>query len=141
MPERLLLLGALALALVVVGAAGRALAGSRLRRTQGVPSRELWAVLAAVPDGRPAVVAFSTPSCAACHSAQKPALAELERRAEGAVRVLQVDAAERPEVASRFGILTVPATAVLDRSGQLSAVNHGFAGADRLAEQIRLTDS
>jgi thioredoxin-like negative regulator of GroEL len=136
--DRLLILLGLALSLALLGVGAQWLARARLRRARGLPSEELWDLLAAAPDGRPAVVAFSTPSCAACHTAQKPALAVLESRAEGAVRVLEVDAASRPEVASRFGILTVPATAVLDPTGQLRAVNHGFAGADRLAEQLGL---
>jgi thioredoxin-like negative regulator of GroEL len=137
--DRLVILIGLALTLAMLGFVARWLAGLRLRRARALPSRELWDALAAAPDGRPAVVAFSTPSCAACHTAQKPALAALESRAEGGVRVLEVDAARRPEVARHFGILTVPATAVLDPSGRLTAVNHGFAGTDRLAEQLGLT--
>jgi thioredoxin-like negative regulator of GroEL len=82
------------------------------------------------------VVAFSTPSCAACHTAQKPALAQLESRAEGAVRVLEVDAADRPEVARQFGVLTVPTTAILDPTGRLIAINSGFAPTARLAAQL-----
>jgi thioredoxin-like negative regulator of GroEL len=84
------------------------------------------------------VVAFSTPSCAACHTAQRPALAQLESRAQGAVRVLEVDAAARPEVARKFGVLTVPTTAILDPSGRLTALNNGFAPLSRLAEQVGL---
>jgi thioredoxin-like negative regulator of GroEL len=136
--DRLLILLGLALTLALLGVAARTLAGVRLRQARALPSRELWEALAAEPDGRPAVVSFSTPACAACHTAQKPALVALESRGQGAVRILQVDAAARPDVASRFGVLTVPATAVLDSSGQLRAVNHGFAGADRLAEQLGL---
>jgi thiol-disulfide isomerase/thioredoxin len=130
--DRLLILLGLAMTLALLAVGARWLARDRVRRVRALPS---------APDGRPAVVAFSTPSCAACHTAQKPALAALQSRAEGAIRVLEIDAASRPEVASRFGILTVPATAVLDPTGQLRAVNHGFAGADRLADQLGLRQS
>ena len=86
--------------------------------------------------GRPTVVAFSTPSCAACHTAQKPALAALEALRPGAVRILEVDAAARPEVAHRFGVMTVPSTAVLGGDGRLTALNQGFANAEQLAGQL-----
>lgn len=135
----MLVLAGVVLAVALVVVAAQALARRRLSRTRALPAEEIWNALGASSDGRPAVVAFSTPSCAACHTAQKPALVQLESRSEGAVRVLEVDAAERPEVARRFGILTVPSTAVLDPSGRVTALNNGFAPASRLAEQIGLT--
>ncbi len=116
----------------------RVVARRRQRRARALPTDEIWQALSTAPDGRPAVVAFSTPSCAACHTAQRPALAQLERRAQGAVRVLEVDAAARPEVARKFGVLTVPTTAILDPSGRLTALNNGFAPLSRLAEQVGL---
>ena len=136
--DRLLLLAGLALGLSLVVVAARVVARRRLRRARALPTDEIWQALGTAPDGRPAVVAFSTPSCAACHTAQKPALAQLESRTQGAVRVLEVDAAERSEVARKFGVLTVPTTAVLDSSGRLTALNNGFAPTSRLAEQIGL---
>jgi thioredoxin-like negative regulator of GroEL len=136
--DRLFLLAGAVLGVSLLVVVARAVAGSRLRRTRAIPGDEIWQVLGTTPDGRPAVVAFSTPSCAACHTAQRPALAQLESRAEGAVRVIEVDAAERPEVARKLGVLTVPTTAILDTGGRLTAINNGFATSDRLAEQIGL---
>jgi hypothetical protein len=52
------------------------------------------------------------------------------------VRVIEVDASARPDVASRFGVLTAPTTVVLEPDGRVRALNHGFAGADRLASQL-----
>jgi thiol-disulfide isomerase/thioredoxin len=136
--ERLLLLVALAAAAAVLAVVGRALARRRLARLRVEGSRPLWAALDAGPDGRPTVVAFSTPGCAACRSAQRPALAALEEWTGGGVRVIQVDAADRPEVAQAFGILTVPATVVLDAGGAVVGANQGFATAERLARQLGL---
>jgi thiol-disulfide isomerase/thioredoxin len=136
--DRLILLAGVVVALSLVVVAGRVVARRRLSRAGALPGEEIWQALGAAPDGRPAVVAFSTPSCAACHTAQKPALAQLESRAKGAVRVLEVDAAERPEVARKFGVLTVPTTAILDPSGRVTALNNGFAPTSRLAEQVGL---
>jgi thioredoxin-like negative regulator of GroEL len=136
--DHLLVLAGLVLGLSLLVFAARVVARRRLRRARALPTHETWQALGTAPDGRPAVVAFSTPSCAACHTAQRPALAQLESRAQGAVRVLEVDAAARPEVARKFGVLTVPTTAILDPSGRLTALNNGFAPLSRLAEQVGL---
>jgi thiol-disulfide isomerase/thioredoxin len=137
--ERLLILGALAVLILALIVGGRLVAGRRLARLRAADPEYLWAVLRAEPDGRPTVVAFSTPSCAACKSAQGPALVALKAKLEGRLRVILVDAADRPEVASTFGVLTVPATVVLDSSGRVAAANQGFATADQLALQLGLT--
>jgi thioredoxin-like negative regulator of GroEL len=134
--ERLLVLVVLGLALGIFAFLARKGAGRRLRRAQKALAPELWDGLGEAPDGRPTVIAFSTPSCAACHTAQKPALAALEARSPGAFRILDVDASARPEVAHRFGVMTVPSTAVLAGDGRLTALNQGFASADKLAEQL-----
>jgi thiol-disulfide isomerase/thioredoxin len=137
--ERLLIVAALVALVIGLIAGGRALARRRLSELRAATPGRLWAGLGVEPDGRPTVVAFSTPSCAACKSAQEPALRALQRRLGDGLRVIQVDAADRPEVASTFGVLTVPATVVLDRRGRVAAANQGFATADQLALQLQLT--
>jgi thiol-disulfide isomerase/thioredoxin len=130
------ILAAIAVLVVALVVAGRYLARRGLRRLrQGSPER-FWDALGIVPDGRPTVVAFSTPTCAACRTAQRPALAALEERFPGRVRVVLVDAAERPEVAGAFSVLTVPATVVLEPGGAVVAANQGFATTERLTQQI-----
>jgi thioredoxin 1 len=136
--ERLLIVAALALLVVGLVAGGRALARRRLSELRAADTGRLWAGLGAEPDGRLTVVAFSTPSCGACRTAQEPALAALQVKLGDGLRVIHVDAADRPEVASRFGVLTVPATVVLDRRGRVAAANQGFATADQLALQLQL---
>jgi thioredoxin len=62
----------------------------------------------------PAIVQFTTPYCAPC-KANVPAL---ERFAgEAKVPFAQVDLGERPELAGRYGIRTVPTIVVADRTG------------------------
>jgi thiol-disulfide isomerase/thioredoxin len=130
----LLLTGGLALGVTLV----RAYAGQRTRALQAQPGQALLAQLGAPADGRATLVQFSTPSCAACHTAQAPAVAEVEQRVGAAqVRVLHVDAADQPEIASAFGILTVPSTVVLDPGGRVAAVNHGFASTQQLVRQLQ----
>jgi thioredoxin-like negative regulator of GroEL len=114
----------------------------RDRRREAAPTDSLWDALEARPDGRPTIVAFSTPSCAICKSAQAPALnALVDRLGPRSVRVIQVDAAERPHVAAAFGILTVPTTVVLANNGQVATTNNGFAPLDRLAQQVQIAAS
>lgn len=135
--QRALILAGLALTVAGLAAAGSFMARARLRRLRLGSPGALWSALDSSPDGRPTVVAFSTPGCAACWTAQKPALAALP----ASVRVIQVDAAGRPEVARAFGVLTVPATVVFDGSGAVLAANQGLATTTRLAAQLGLTAS
>ncbi len=106
------------------------------RRMQTLIGRtDLWHQLGIAPDGRPTLVTFSTPSCAACHQAQAPAARAVVQQLQD-VRHLEIDAAAQPHVAQAFGVLTVPSTAVIASAGQLVAVNQGFAPSAKLIEQI-----
>jgi len=98
-----------------------------------------WKSLGAQPDGRRTVIAFSTPSCAACHQAQAPAIDHVRQQlGHDAVRLIKVDAARQPHVARAFGVLTVPSTVVIKASGnEIVALNQGFAPSARLAEQLQ----
>src|SRR5437016_4106966 len=100
-----LVLALVALATAILVLAGRMLARSRLRRLRDHGADRLWSALGTTSDGRATVVAFSTPSCAACRTAQKPALAALQERAPDRIRVIHVDAAAQPELARAFGVL------------------------------------
>jgi thiol-disulfide isomerase/thioredoxin len=62
----------------------------------------------------PAIVQFSTPTCAPCRAAA-PRLEATAREAE--LRYAQVNVAHRPDVARRYGIRTVPTIAVVGRGG------------------------
>jgi hypothetical protein len=125
--DRVLILAAGAAMLVSLVLAARALAGRRTARARSLAGPDVWTALGAQPDGRPAVVLFTSPSCAEC-ATQRALLAGL--------RVIEVDAAARPQVAARFGVLTAPTTAVLDPDGAVKALNHGFAGLEKLAAQL-----
>jgi hypothetical protein len=49
-----------------------------------------------------------------------------------------VDALIEPQLAARFGILTVPSTVVIGPAGDVRAINNGTATAERLATQVGL---
>ena len=138
MPERFLLLLGVAVAVGVSIVAVREWNRRKVRLLTSTEGAEAWAHLGETPDGRRALVSFSTPSCAACHSAQAPALTAVEAKlGSEAVRVIKIDAARQPDIARAFGVLTVPSTIVLAPGGQVVAVNQGFAPSRRLVEQLQ----
>jgi thioredoxin-like negative regulator of GroEL len=109
------------------------------RLTSRLGTRDpLWQTLGETPDGRHTLIAFSTPSCAACHQAQAPAVKAVEQQLGSAtLRVIHVDAARRPNVAEAFGVLTVPSTAVLAPAGEVVAINQGFTPTGKLVDQLQ----
>ncbi len=84
------------------------------------------------PD-RPTVLYFWSHDCHQCRVAQAPALDRLAQ--ETAVHIVPVDAVAERGLADRFGVLTVPTTIVIDPTGGVRAVNHGFAPLPKLRAQ------
>ena len=129
MATRLLIVAVLLVCVVVVPWLARHWLAQRTRRAL---STARWENSAA-----PVILAFSTPTCAECRVRQAPAL-ELVKVALGdAIQIVKVDALAQPDLASQFGVLTVPSSAVIDRTGKPIAINHGFAPAERLIAQAR----
>lgn len=89
-----------------------------------------------IPTGKPAVIGFSTPGCVECRTRQAPALAHLAATLEDAVTVRILAAPEYPHLVDRLGILTAPATVVLNATGAVRYVNLGFTDAATLAGQV-----
>jgi thioredoxin-like negative regulator of GroEL len=104
-----------------------------------------WSVLLRLRDRRflrapadvpgPAVVAFTHPLCVPCRTQQLPALEHLSRL-DPEIHIEVVDVLQHPERARRYGIWTVPATAVVDASGRIVVLNHGVADEHRLLRQL-----
>ncbi len=90
----------------------------------------------ALVNGRPTVLAFTSPDCSACHVAQRPALDDLATRVGDRIAIQEVDVLARPEIARAFGIFSVPSTLVADASGRVVAFNIGFTSAERLVRQL-----
>jgi thioredoxin 1 len=103
----------------------------RVRQATGTPGLETLQL------GRPAILYFTAPNCAPCRTVQRPALAALQAELGEGLQVITLDAAERPDAADYWGVLSVPTTFVLDRQGRARRVNHGVAGADKLRGQLR----
>jgi thiol-disulfide isomerase/thioredoxin len=95
--------------------------------------------LPALKPGIPAIVYFWSDTCAPCKMIQAPALRQLEDElGRDKVQVIAIDALRQTEAADAWGVLSVPTTFVLDRSGQARRVNHGVAYAEQLKRQIAM---
>jgi thiol-disulfide isomerase/thioredoxin len=92
-------------------AVGASLVGLRLWRR---PPRLVRVELASIGATGPAIVQFGTTHCAPCKRA-RPVL-EQAARSTG-LEFVDVDLEERPELASRYGIRSVPVIVVTDPSG------------------------
>ena len=86
--------------------------------------------------GKPVLLYFTTPTCAPCKTVQKPAIAQIQEKLGEMLSVIEVDASQQPEMAERWGVLSVPTTFVIDSRGQARYVNHGVARADKLLKQL-----
>ncbi len=86
--------------------------------------------------GRPAIVYFTTPTCAPCRLQQTPTLKRLQSELGEALHVIRVDATENPEAAERWGVFSVPTTFVLDANGQPHKVYNGVVDADTLKRDL-----
>ncbi len=93
-------------------------------------------LLAALRPGVPAILYFTMPTCVPCKTRQRPALRALQADLGDAIQVIEVDAFEQPEAATRWGVLSVPTTFILDRQGRPRQVNHGVADIDKLKRQL-----
>ncbi len=82
------------------------------------------------------IVYFSTPDCVACKTAQAPALQQLKNYLHNDLVVVEINAYENPELASQWGILTVPTTVLLDKKGEPKTINYGTTSFQKLLTQI-----
>jgi thioredoxin-like negative regulator of GroEL len=95
------------------------------------PPRRLVALdLAELGVEGPALVQFTTRYCAPCRAVRP----ELEAAADrAAIRYTQIDVGERPEVARRYGVRTVPTIVIAARSGRVMGKWTGLPGDGELS--------
>lgn len=82
------------------------------------------------------ILAFSSDGCRQCHTMQHPALERLLHARKEQVTVIDVDAVTEHALTERYKVLTLPTTVVLDGTGNVQAVNYGFATTQRLLAQV-----
>ena len=132
MTERLLIFLAFA-ALLALGC--RLLQRWQLARAARIAPAD--PLLAALRPGIPAILYFTTPTCAPCRARQRPAIQRLLAELDDRVQVIEVNAAEQLDAARRWGVLSIPTTFVLDGEGRPRAMNTGVAGLETLRSQLQ----
>jgi len=85
---------------------------------------------------RPALLIFTSPTCAPCKLQQMPIINRLMNEWRDRIDVRVIDVTEQSEEASRFGVWSLPTTIVLNAAGRVSAINQGVAGERQLREQF-----
>jgi thiol-disulfide isomerase/thioredoxin len=89
-----------------------------------------------ISSGKPALLYFTTPDCSPCKTVQKPAIGQIQAALGELLQVVEIDATQHPDMAQRWGVLSVPTTFVIDSRGQARYVNHGVARAEKLLKQL-----
>jgi thiol-disulfide isomerase/thioredoxin len=90
-----------------------------------------------LPKGKPVILYFTTPTCVPCKTIQRPALQRLKDQAGEKLQVVEIDASQQPEMANRWGVLSVPTTFIIDAKGDPRHVNHGVAPYEKLQKQLK----
>lgn len=88
---------------------------------------------------RAALLVFTSPTCAPCKLQQLPIIERLMADWRDRIDVDVVDVSERPEIASQYGVWSVPTTIVLDAQRNVIAINQGVADERKLREQFEKT--
>ncbi|NWG06230.1 MAG: thioredoxin family protein [Chloroflexi bacterium] len=88
------------------------------------------------PD-RPVIVYFTTPDCAPCKTIQRPVLNKISSLMGDKLEVIEIDATQHPDLAKRWGVMSVPTTFLLDAYGEARYVNNGVARMEKLMEQLQ----
>jgi thiol-disulfide isomerase/thioredoxin len=87
-------------------------------------------------NGIPGILYFTTPECMPCKTFQRPELEKLNGYMGKALQIIEVDATLRPDLASFWGVLSVPTMFIIDSKGRPRRVNIGATSADKLYLQI-----
>lgn len=86
---------------------------------------------------KPVIVYFTTPDCAPCKTVQRPALNRVTQLLGDSLEVVEIDATQRPDLAQKWGVMSVPTTFLLDARGEARYVNNGVTRAEKLMEQLQ----
>lgn len=86
--------------------------------------------------GTPGVLYFTSPGCLPCQTVQRPALMSLKERLGDRLQIVEVDVADRPDLADYWGVLSVPTTFVIDRRGEPRCINHGVTAREKILQQL-----
>jgi thioredoxin 1 len=133
MPERFAALLAVVLLVVVVWGTWQLYKVRHRVRLQGSNAG------ASIQEGEnsPVLLVFTAPGCSICKRKQHPAMEEVAQELGEALSVSEIDVTSQPELAAQYGVMTVPSSVVIDTNGNVQAINHGFASAEKLRLQLQ----
>lgn len=133
MNSEILLRSALAIAIILIGAVIYWLINHYLLTRA---KNNVFTLFSKLPN-KPVIVYFTTPTCVPCKTVQRPAIDKVSRMLGENLHVVEIDATEHPDLANRWGVMSVPTTFLLDSHGNPRYVNNGVARAEKLIQQIQ----
>ena len=89
-----------------------------------------------VSTGRPNLLYFTGPYCAACKYHQTPIVEAISAKLGDSIAVKQYDVSIHPELTHHYKILTLPTTIIVNRLGEVTHVNYGVTRQDMLETQL-----
>jgi thiol-disulfide isomerase/thioredoxin len=87
--------------------------------------------------GKPVIVYFTPVAVLARGRVRRPALQRLMNQVGEKLQVVEIDASQQPEMASQWGVLSVPTTFIIDAKGDPKHINHGVAPLEKLQKQLK----
>lgn len=115
--------------LAVLGLLGLGWRYYKIKVTQGIQPAESMA-------GVPTLLYFSADYCQPCKLRQTPIIDSLATKLGDAVVVKTYDVTQHPDLASRYKVLTLPTTVVVDRQGKVAHINYGVITQAKLETQL-----
>src|ERR1700752_923070 len=109
MSSEILLRFFLAIGIIALGAAAYWLVNQHLLVRA---KNNIFTLFKKLPN-KPVIVYFTTPDCVPCRTVQRPALDQIRKLLGEKLQVIEIDASERPDLAQRWGVMSVPTTFLL----------------------------
>lgn len=86
--------------------------------------------------GKPTLLYFTADYCTTCRLRQTPVVQELVARLGNCVAVEAYDVTKNQDLAKKYKVLTLPTTVIINREGQVNAVNYGLTSLAKLEQQL-----
>ena len=117
----------------VVGA-GLLIAFAVLMQIPVKPPNDLWFKMVVCDETRPVLVKFGAEWCPPCQQ-MEPVLDRVASDISGKVKIVRIDIDERPELASHYGVSSIPRI-FLFKNGRVVASHGGFPDAKSVQEWL-----
>jgi thiol-disulfide isomerase/thioredoxin len=89
---------------------------------------------------RSSIVYFSSPDCLPCRVVHKPAMTRLKAESGNHVDFIEINVYENPDLAKAWGVLSVPTTFILDKSGNPVISMTGALTYDQIKNRLMISN-